>query len=89
MIAALRREMQGLDVRFSAPGGGMFLWLRMPEGIDTAALLPRAVARNVAFVPGAPFYAGVADPRTLRLSFGTGSVEQTNIAVVARASTVR
>ena len=89
MIAALRREMRGLDVRFAAPGGGMFLWLRMPEGIDTTALLPRAVARNVAFVPGAPFYAGVADSRTLRLSFVTASVEEINIAVAALALTVR
>ena len=52
----------------------MFLWARLPEGIDTVKLLPKAVERNVAFVPGAPFYAGLGDPRTLRLSFVTASV---------------
>ena len=76
MVAALQREMKGLDVQFNAPVGGMFLWARLPEGIDTVALLPKAVERNVAFVPGAPFYAGEGDPRTLRLSFVTASVDR-------------
>ena len=49
----------------------MFFWLELPEGIDAAALLPRAVARGVAFVPGAAFHAGDAKPNTLRLSFVT------------------
>jgi 2-aminoadipate transaminase len=90
MIAALRREMRGLDVEFDTPVGGMFLWLRLPHGIDTTALLPRAIARGVAFVPGAPFYAdGTGDARTLRLSFVTASVEQIDIAVAALAATLR
>lgn len=89
MITALRCEMEGLDVKFNTPIGGMFLWLRMPEGIDTVALLPKAVARNVAFVPGAPFYAGIGDPRTMRLSFVTASVDEINTAVAALALTVR
>ena len=38
----------------------MFLWLELPEGVDAMALLPQAVERGVAFVPGAPFYAGAA-----------------------------
>ena len=89
MVTALRREMAGLDVSFNVPAGGMFLWLRMPAGIDTVALLPHAVERNVAFVPGAPFYAGQGDPRTLRLSFVTASVEQIDTAIGALAATLR
>ena len=90
MIAALKREMKGLDVEFDTPVGGMFLWLRLPQGIDTAALLPKAIARGVAFVPGAPFYAdGAGDPRTLRLSFVTASVEQINTGIAALAATLR
>jgi DNA-binding transcriptional MocR family regulator len=53
------------------PDGGMFTWLRLPGPADTAALLPAALAVDVAFVPGAPFYAGRADPATMRLSFTT------------------
>ena len=37
MLAALTREMKGLQVEFNKPAGGMFLWVRMPEGIDTVA----------------------------------------------------
>ena len=90
MIAALKREMKGLDVEFDTPVGGMFLWLRLPQGIDTAALLPKAIARGVAFVPGAPFYAdGAGDPRTLRLSFVTASVDQIDTGIAALAVTLR
>jgi 2-aminoadipate transaminase len=89
MLAALEREMQGLGVVFNKPAGGMFLWLRLPEGMDAVALLPQAVERGVAFVPGAPFYAGAGDPRTLRLSFVTASVEEIDTAVRALADAVR
>ena len=90
MIAALKREMKGLDVEFDTPVGGMFLWLRLPQGVDTSALLPKAIARGVAFVPGAPFYAdGSGDPRTLRLSFVTASVDQIDTGIAALAATLR
>ncbi len=89
MLAALKREMTGLDVPFNAPAGGMFLWLRLPEGLSAVELLPRAVERGVAFVPGAPFYASQGDPRTLRLSFVTASVDQIDTAIAALAATVR
>ena len=49
----------------------MFVWARLPDGWDAAALLPRALAHDVAYVPGAPFFAGAPDPATLRLSFTT------------------
>ncbi len=55
--------------RFEVPGGGMFFWVELPEGVDAAALLPRAVGLGVAFVPGAAFFAGAARANTLRLSF--------------------
>jgi 2-aminoadipate transaminase len=90
MAAALTREMKGLDVTFNAPIGGMFMWARLPEGIDTVKLLPKAVERGVAFVPGAPFYAdGQGDPRTLRLSFVTASVDEIDTAIAALAATLR
>ncbi|KMO99633.1 aminotransferase-like domain-containing protein [Streptomyces roseus] len=57
--------------RWNRPEGGMFVWARLPEGHDAGALLPAALSRAVAFVPGAPFHTGTPDPRTLRLSFTT------------------
>ena len=58
---------------FNRPDGGMFVWARLPDGLDATALLPAAIARQVAYVPGAPFYATTPDVRTLRLSFTTHS----------------
>jgi len=89
MLAALAREMRGLDVQWNAPEGGMFLWARLPAGVDAVQLLPHAVERGVAFVPGAAFYADAADQRTLRLSFVTASVEQIDTGVAMLAATIR
>jgi 2-aminoadipate transaminase len=61
---------------WSDPDGGMFTWVRLPGDVDTAELLPRAVAADVAFVPGAPFFAGTPDRSTLRMSFTTNTPEQ-------------
>jgi 2-aminoadipate transaminase len=48
-------------------------------------LLPLAVEKNVAYVPGAAFYSGAAQEHTLRLSFVTASVEQINVGIAALA----
>ncbi|NUS42802.1 MAG: PLP-dependent aminotransferase family protein [Mycobacteriaceae bacterium] len=58
---------------WNRPDGGMFVWARLPTGHDATALLRAAIDHNVAYVPGAPFFAGVPDPGTLRLSFTTHS----------------
>jgi 2-aminoadipate transaminase len=89
MLAALSREMQGLDVSWNKPVGGMFLWVRLPEGVNAVKLLPKAVDKGVAFVPGAAFYADHADERTMRLSFVTASVEQINTGMAALAAAIR
>ncbi len=61
---------------FDRPDGGMFVWARLPEGHDAQQLLAAALEHDVAFVPGAAFYAADADPRTLRLSFTTHAPER-------------
>ncbi|WP_217205871.1 PLP-dependent aminotransferase family protein [Streptomyces sp. AC550_RSS872] len=58
------------------PEGGMFLWARLPEPYDTTALLPEVVRHDVAYVPGAPFYAGEPDQSTMRLCFVTQTPEE-------------
>jgi 2-aminoadipate transaminase len=57
----------------NCPDGGMFVWARLPDGWEAAALLERALEHDVAFVPGYPFFAGVPDGAALRLSFTTHS----------------
>ncbi|ALU88891.1 PLP-dependent aminotransferase family protein [Herbaspirillum rubrisubalbicans] len=67
---------------WSKPEGGMFIWVTLPEHIDAGALLNEAVEQEkVAFVPGAPFYANVAQKNTLRLSFVTVPPEQIRAGV--------
>ena len=93
MLDALAREMPvgsaSSTLTWNTPAGGMFLWARLPEGMNAADLLPFAVDQGVAFVPGAPFYADHADPRTLRLSFVTPSVEDIHRGVAALAKAIQ
>ncbi|HEY9368731.1 PLP-dependent aminotransferase family protein [Streptomyces sp.] len=58
------------------PAGGMFVWATLPDGHDATELLRVAVAHEVAYVPGAPFFAGTPDPRAMRLSFTTHTPEE-------------
>jgi 2-aminoadipate transaminase len=70
MRAALEHHMPP-GCRWNVPAGGMFFWIELPAGIDALALLPKAVERGVAFVPGAAFFADHPKANTLRLSFVT------------------
>jgi 2-aminoadipate transaminase len=57
--------------RWTRPDGGMFVWVRLPDGWDADELLEAALEREVAFVPGWPFFPQQPDRATLRLSFTT------------------
>ena len=89
MLAALQRELGDTGAEWTRPVGGMFVWVRLPEGLVAKDLLPAAVEAGMAFVPGAPFYAENADPRTLRLSFVTSTPEQIDRGMAALAQVVR
>ncbi|OZI72162.1 PLP-dependent aminotransferase family protein [Bordetella genomosp. 12] len=80
MMEAIKREFPA-GVSWTVPEGGMFLWVTLPEHIDSATLLAEAVAQNVAFVPGAPFYAGKPQANTLRLSFATVPENKINTGI--------
>ena len=77
------------------PSGGLYVWLRLPEGVDTgldAALFDRAVAEGVLYVPGEFCYPaeGLPRPRNrLRLSFGVPSIPQIHCGVEALARAIR
>ena len=87
MLDALRRHMPE-GVTWNVPRGGMFLWLRLPEGLDSTHMLPLAVQHGVAYVPGAAFYENDADVRTMRLSFVTASAEEIDRGIAQLARTV-
>lgn len=75
MRAALERHLPD-GCRWVVPRGGMFFWVELPASVDATTLLPKAVERGVAYVPGAPFYAGAPRMNTLRLSFVTVPAER-------------
>ncbi len=65
-------------VTWTRPLGGMFIWVTLPAHINSKELLDAAIAQNVAFVPGGPFYANEAATNTFRLSFVTVPPEKIN-----------
>lgn len=77
MLAALAEHFPATTgVTWTHPAGGLFLWLRLPEGLDAAVLLEAALRENVAFVPGHAFFpAGEAGRRFCRLNFSNARPE--------------
>ena len=59
--------------RWTHPNGGLFLWVMLPEGVDTAAIMPQAVERKVAYIPGQTFFADGDVTNTLRLNFSNAN----------------
>jgi 2-aminoadipate transaminase len=66
------------EVTWTHPQGGLFLWVTLPEGMDSKSLFQSALAEKVAFVPGDSFYAGNGPEscRHLRLNFSHPNPEQ-------------
>ena len=89
ILAALARELGDTGAEWTQPAGGMFVWVRLPAGLNAQALLPQAVEAGMAFVPGAPFYAQQPDTRTLRLSFVTATPVQIDAGMAALGRVVR
>jgi 2-aminoadipate transaminase len=54
---------------WTVPDGGFYVWLTVPEGVDSKAMLPRAVTARVAYASGTGFYADGLGSRQLRLSY--------------------
>jgi len=61
---------------WNVPDGGFYVWLTVPEGVDTKAMLPRAISARVAYASGTGFYADGLGSRQLRLSYCYPSPER-------------
>jgi 2-aminoadipate transaminase len=89
LAAALERHMPD-QVEWTRPQGGFLTWLTLPEGLDSMALRPAALAAGVAYVPGPPFFVGADVGRnTLRLSFSHLTEPDLEAAVERLATVVR
>ena len=81
LVGALRLHLDG-QFEFRDPEGGFFVWGRLMSGnVDAEELLRPAVARGVAFVPGAAFAVHSGLARHLRLAFSHASTDRLDVAV--------
>ena len=79
-LAALDRYMPDC-VKYTRPDGGLFIWAELPESIDATAMLPEAVARNVAYIQGCEFYADGGGRNTMRLNFSNSDEKRIDSGV--------
>ncbi|WP_016699010.1 PLP-dependent aminotransferase family protein [Actinoalloteichus spitiensis] len=68
MLGSLEQHMPA-GCEWTRPDGGFYVWLTAPEGVDTKAMLPRAITKRVAYVSGTAFHANGSGSRQMRLSF--------------------
>lgn len=80
-------ELFPAEVKWTRPEGGMFLFVHLPEGMDATVLFEKAVANNVAYVPGAAFHAAGGGENTMRMNFSY-STPDTIREGIARLGTI-
>jgi 2-aminoadipate transaminase len=68
MIGSIKKHFPS-EIEYSNPDGGMFLWAILPVGVQARKVFDEAIKRDVAFVPGDPFYVKKTDVNTMRLNF--------------------
>jgi len=88
MLEALEQHFPR-DAVWTRPLGGMFIWVELAGKVDTTALLARAIERQIAFVPGEPFFANDAPRNCLRLSFVTVPPESIRAGIATLGEVVR
>jgi 2-aminoadipate transaminase len=82
-------EFMPKEVHWTHPEGGLFVWATLPSYLDATAMLPRAIARNVAYVPGEGFYAGGAGKNHMRLNFSFVEPERIRRGVELLSEVIR
>jgi DNA-binding transcriptional MocR family regulator len=75
MLTALA-DLMPEGTTWTKPGGGLFVWATLPEGLDSKAMVPRAIAARVAYVPGTGFYADGSGRQHMRLNFSYPTPER-------------
>ena len=77
-------------VTWTKPEGGLFVWVTLPEHLDGAALLQRAIAEaDVAFVPGGAFFTDGSGRNTMRLSYSLASEDQIRVGMAKLGGIIR
>ena len=88
MLAALEKHMPR-EVDWSKPTGGMFIWLSLPERIDTKQIFQTVLDHNVAYVIGQPFHCDGSGANTLRLNYSFPAIERIEAGIERLAAAIR
>jgi 2-aminoadipate transaminase len=88
MLAGLEREMPD-GVHWTAPQGGFFLWVTLPGGYETDAMLPDATDRGVIYLPSSWFYPDRSWTRSMRLNFSAQPEDRIAAAMRSLAETIQ
>ncbi|MEU4425100.1 PLP-dependent aminotransferase family protein [Actinoplanes sp. NPDC024001] len=75
LLSALH-DLMPAGTTWTRPTGGLFVWATLPEGLDSKAMMPRAIAARVAYVPGTGFYADGTGRGNMRLNFSFSTPER-------------
>ena len=76
------------DLTTTNPGGGFYLWVDLPKGINSKTMLPRAVENLVAYTPGTAFYGNGTGQEYLRISYSYPTPENIRVGVERLARTI-
>jgi 2-aminoadipate transaminase len=88
MLGALEEHLSDF-ARWSKPEGGVFVWVSLPEGIDTTELFHKAIEKRVAYIPGGVFSVGGSTKNALRLNFSNVKPEAIEEGVARLAGVIR
>jgi 2-aminoadipate transaminase len=88
MLDSLAENMPN-GVQWTHPLGGLFLWVTLPEGMNTTEMFKDAVAEKVAFVPGSSFYPCGGGENTMRLNFSYSRPEIINEGIARLGRVIR
>lgn len=82
MLAGLERRFGEVEgVSWTVPEGGFFVWMTLPEGVDTYPLMHRGIDAGVVVIPGAAFTPGDEPDNRLRLAFSNVTPEQIELGL--------
>ena len=76
------------ELTTTKPGGGFYLWVDLPAGVDSKRMLPRAVENLVAYTPGTAFYGNGTGQEFLRISYSYPTPENIRVGVERLAQTI-
>src|SRR5690554_2678188 len=86
MLAALHESLP--ECSWTVPGGGFYVWVTLPTGLDSKKMLPRAVKELVAYTPGTAFYSDGDGRSQIRLSFCYPTPDAIRLGVRRLASVI-